>query len=108
MFLDGKAAWQLAWSKVEAGERDFGHSTLFSIFFQSTQADIHKYEFCENFILMLFFLCKVISRLLTSCLRALFFFRWNAKVWKCWEKQKSPLLLYAISFGARSSYKSST
>lgn len=74
MFLDGKAAWQLAWSKVEAGERDFGHSTLFSIFFQSTQADIHKYEFCENFILMLFFLCKVISRLLTSCLRALFFF----------------------------------
>lgn len=49
-----------------------GRSMLFSILFQSTQADIHKYEFYENFILMLFSLCKVIPSVLTSCLTSFF------------------------------------
>ena len=51
----------------------FGHSTLVSFLLRSTQADIHKQEFCENFILVLFSLCKAMPSVLTSCLTSSFF-----------------------------------
>lgn len=81
---------------------NFGHSTPFSILFQSIQAGIYKYEFHKNFILMLFSLCKVIPSILTSCLTSSFF----SEMPSCEnvEKNKScPLPPYAVSSEARSS-----
>lgn len=80
----------------------FGHSIPFPLLFQSIQADLHKYEFHENFILMLFSLCKVIPSILTSCLTSSFFSEMPSC--KNVEKNKScPLPPYAVSSEARSS-----
>lgn len=92
--LLGQSQRQVNWN--------FGHSTPFSILFQSIQADICKYEFHENFILMLFSLCKVIPSILTSCLMSSFF----SEMPSCEnvEKNKScPLPPYAVSSEASSS-----